>query len=394
MTVIRQGLQQFSVNTSNAYGNIGGNQSPDIPKGIVFGVITTPNTPNKELYEKNGGSDGIGTIFYLEYNDANKNKKPKDVDLTTCLPAKPLFSFIQDYPLTGEIVLLHNAPSPDSQNSSTATQTYYLPPVNLWNNPQQNSPFNDKWKNFIQSEDRRPLLAFEGDRIYAGRKANGIRFGTTVPLLSDLNEWSSVGNDGDPITIMVNGYVTTDPTKTDPNVEEINKEMSSIYMTSTQKLPLQPGASIVNPRVRTIKPSSYNSSQIIMNSDRITLNAKKDEVLLFAKGNIELNTDNIININAGRVAHINSPSINLGTKPDGSYPTEPAVLGGQLVYAFDILIGALSKLASSLTSATVPTTEGGIAIPACKDAGIQLFADLSRLCDQVEKCTSTKVYTV
>ncbi len=391
MTVVRQGLSRFSTGISNAYGSIGGNQSANMSIGVVFGVITTPNTPTPEIYEKNGGSAGIGTIFYLEYNNINKNKKPEDVALNTCLPAKPLFPFVNDYPLEGEIVILFNAPSPDSQNSPTAAPTYYLPPVNLWNSPQHNSPVNDKWKTFIQSKDIKSLLSFEGDRIYQGRKGNGIRFGTTVKLNSDLNEWSSVGNDGDPITILANGYATTDSSS--PHVEEINKEKSSIYLTATQKLPLQPGASIVNPRVNTIKPNNYYSSQIIMNSDRITLNAKKDEVLLFAKGNIELNTDNIININAGRVTHINSPSINLGTKPDGSYPTEPAVLGGQLVYAFDILIGALSKLASSLTSAAVPTTEGGIAIPACKDAGTQLFADLSRLCDQVEKCTSTKVYT-
>ena len=61
-----------------------------------------------------------------------------------------------------------------------------------------------------------------------------------------------------------------------------------------------------------------------------------------------------------------------------------------MIYAFDILIGALSKLASSLTSAS--TQDGPII--ACNNAGVQLFADLSRLCDQVEKCTSTKVYTI
>ena len=170
--------------------------------------------------------------------------------------------------------------------------------------------------------------------------------------------------------------------------------MSSIYMTSTQKLPLQPGASIINPRVNTIKPNNYVSSQIILNSNRITLNAKQDEVLLFAKGNIELNTDNIVNINAGRVAHINSPSINLGTKSDGTYPTEAVLLGNQTALLFDKIFAALQNLAFYLGTASVPTTEGGIAIPNCNLAGEQLRSDIEGLCNQLDKCLSTKVYTV
>ena len=165
--------------------------------------------------------------------------------------------------------------------------------------------------------------------------------------------------------------------------------MSSLYMTSTQTIPLIPGASIINPRVNTTQPKDYTNSQFIANSDRITLNAKKDEVLLFAKGNIELNSDNIININAG-IAHINSPSINLGTKPDGSYPTEALLLGNQTIYAFDLLISALQNLASSLTTAA--TKDGPII--SCNNAGVQLFGDIQRLGNQLDKCLSTKVHTV
>ena len=104
--------------------------------------------------------------------------------------------------------------APDSQNSPAASQTYYLPAVNLWNTPQHNSPLNDKWETFIQDKNIKSLLAFEGDRIYQGRKGNGIRFGSTVKRFSNVNEWSSIGNDGDPIMILVNGYVTDNPNKT------------------------------------------------------------------------------------------------------------------------------------------------------------------------------------
>ena len=36
--------------------------------GKVYGIITTENTPTKELFDKSGGWGGIGTIFYLDYN--------------------------------------------------------------------------------------------------------------------------------------------------------------------------------------------------------------------------------------------------------------------------------------------------------------------------------------
>jgi hypothetical protein len=356
--------------------------------GKVFGMVLSENTPTKEMFNKAGGWNGVGAIFYLDYNTS---KLYSSVDLNTCKIAIPLNANVKSYPLVGETVIIIDGPSFDSQISNASTKQYYLGPFNVWNNPQQNSPITiGLGKTFVESEDVRPLEPFEGDFIIQGRKSNGVRFGSTTKLRSNINEWSSIGNDGDPITIMVNGYVTTDTGSLSPNVEEINKEQSSIYLTSTQKIPLVPGASIINPRVNTIAPKDYISSQLIFNSDRITLNSKKDEVLLFAKTNIELNSDNIININAGQVTHINSPSINLGTNPDGSYPTEAILLGNQTIITFDKIINALQNLAYYLKQAS--TQDGPIV--GCSMASTQLSADLKGICDQLDKCLSTKVYTV
>jgi hypothetical protein len=366
-------------------------QKPQI--GKVFGVITTENTPTKELFESNGGWKGIGTIFYLDYD----NSKYLDVvDLKRCKIAKPQHASLQKYPLVGELVHLIDAPSPVSQVANvTGNQKYYTGTINVWNNIQQNAPSGDSLgKTFVEGNDIRSLLSFEGDTIYQGRKGNGIRFGSTVKARSGQNEWSSIGNDGDPITIIVNGYVTTDTGSLTPNIEEVNKEKSSIYMTTSQKIPLQPLVGIVNPRVNTVKPNDYVFPQLIFNSDRITLNAKQDEVLLFAKGNIELNTDNIINLNAGRVAHINAPSIALGTNKDGSYPTEPVLLGGKTHDFLLDLLNTLTSLAGYLSSATVATTEGAICITDCNVAGEQLLVDVGNLIDKLETITSEKVYTV
>lgn len=364
--------------------------------GKVFGVITTENTPTKELFEKNGGWNAIGTIFYLDYESS---KNIDTTDLSKCNVAKPFHASTQNYPLLKELVHLTNAPTPSNQDNKTSSQVYYTGVINIWNNNQQNVPSgNSLGKTFIENADIRNLISFEGDRIYQGRKGNGIRFGSTVKSHSNINEWSISGNDGDPITILVNGYVTTNTSSLSPNIEEINKEKSSIYLTSTQKIPLLPGVNIVNPIQTSLKPINYFNSQLIVNSDRITLNSKKDEILLFAKTNIEVNTDNIINLNAGRYIHLHIDPKNkdsrilLGTQTDGTAPIEPVLLGGQTHDLLLEICNTLSRLAGYLTT-TVSTPEGTPITP-CVNAGIQLSSDVIGLINKLETITSNKVYTI
>ena len=66
--------------------------------GKVYGVITTENTPTKELFEKHGGWGAIGTVFYITYNQA------KDVTInyfTLCIIARPIHASNHNYPLLG-----------------------------------------------------------------------------------------------------------------------------------------------------------------------------------------------------------------------------------------------------------------------------------------------------
>lgn len=384
------------VSAASSNGGGGGGSRPQI--GKVFGVITTKNTPNKALFEKYNGWNGIGTVFYLPYD---QSKYYENVKLEECQVATPLDSNFRKYPLVGELIFLIDGPSPASQVTAQAFQKYYVNILNLWNNIQQNSPSgNFLGKTFVESVDVKNLTPFEGDVIVQGRKGSGIRFGTTVKNFSSENEWSSIGNDGDPITIIVNGYVTSNPSESTPNIEEINKEKSSIYMTTTQKLPLVSGALIKNPFNASIEPRNYTNSQIILNSDRITLNSKKDEVLIFSKSNIELSTDNVINLNAGEIIHLNIDNKNtnakilLGTDKNGAIPSEPVLLGGKTHDLLLEMLNALTTLAGFLSAVTVPTPEGATPIPNCNLAGEQLFNDISNLIDKLSTITSEKVYTV
>jgi hypothetical protein len=401
--VIKTGLSSFQSYISQGYtSNFSpSNTSTRSQLGKVFGVVLDEITPSQEAFESVGGFAGIGAVFYLDYN-SSKNLTLEEVNLLDCSIAYPFDATIKNYPLVGETIAMIDGPSPSTQFLPSVGSKYYLGTVNVWNNPQINAPviLPGANKTFSESADIRPLQPFAGDFIIQTRRGSGLRFGTTVKDRSFLNEWSSIGNNGDPITILVNGYVTTDTGSLTPNIEEINKEISSIYLTSTQKLPLTPGASIINPVLSTLPPDNYINSQIILNSDRVTLNSKKDEVLLYAKTNIGLNTDNNIVLNAGQNVHINIESSNpdskilLGTKTNNTAPDEPVLLGNQTVVLLEQLITTLNMLGSYMASATVPTSDGSIAIPAINDAGIQLLNSTSNLCDQLLKITSDKVYTV
>ena len=93
-------------------------------------------------------------------------------------------------------------------------------------------------KTFIQRDNIRDLLAFEGDVIVEGRWGNTIRLGSTVT--NSPNTWSSIGTCGDPIIVVRNGQNQPNTTPMQqPEVEDINKEGSPLYLTSTLAIPLQ-----------------------------------------------------------------------------------------------------------------------------------------------------------
>ena len=288
-------------NLSSIISSIGKNSFSPAKKaqvGRVYGVVTTENTPTKEMFEKVGGYSGIGTIFYLDYEQSKNIVGTVDSSfLNTCKTAKSLYPQYQYYPILGELVFLEDLPSPVSQISNTSTQKYYISSINLWNNQQQNSqPANDNASlgvTFVENPNIKALLSFEGDHILQGRQGNALRFSTTTTLYKNLNEWSDIGKDDDPITILSNGFAY------DPNekfhVEKINKDLSSLYLTSAQKIPLQTDKTgTLNNLTNPFNVPDYFNAQVIINSDRVVLNSKKDDILLFAKNNIQLNTKNII----------------------------------------------------------------------------------------------------
>jgi hypothetical protein len=347
------------------------------------------------MFKKAGGFNGIGSIFYLDYNSSKNVTGTGDEFLDLCNIAKPMSPQVQYYPVLGELVSLVDAPSPDAQLSlnSTSNQKYYTSVVNLWNNNQQNSQPADIKDNlgitFVENPNIKSLLSFEGDHIVQGRQGNALRFSSTTKLYSNLNEWSNTGNDDSPITILSNGFSYNPKEKF--HVEKINQDNSSIYLTSTQQIPLQTDRTgILNPLTKPIDPSRYFNAQVIINSDRIVLNSKRDEVMIFAKSNIELSTKNIINLNANERVHLNSNTVFLGTV-NNSLPTEPLVLGDKLNTLLENLLDSLYIFGSTLSS-VVGSPEGAPAID-INMAAEGLLNDLDRINNNLEGILSQQNFT-
>ena len=384
-------------NLSSVVSSIGKNNS-QVPKksqvGKVYGVVTTENTPTPAMFKKAGGFNGIGTIFYIDYVQAkNTVGDISNEFFDKCKMARPLYSQSQFYPLLGELILLVDLPSPVSQITNTSFTKYYVSAINLWGNNQQNSQPSDKDASlgltFVENPNIKSLLSFEGDHIIQGRQGNALRFGTTTKLFSNLNEWSDVGNDDSPITILSNGF------KYNPDerfhVEKINEDLSSIYLTSTQKLPLQTDKSgVLNPLTNPLDVSKYFNSQVIVNSDRIVLNSKRDEVMIFARTNVEISTKNIINLNADERIHLNGGNVFLGTV-NNQLPTEPILLGNRTLIVLETLLDGLYNFGTSL--ATVVGSPEGAPAADINMAAEDLLNSIDRINSNLEEILSQRNFT-
>lgn len=243
-------------------GDVGSRQGYYFQIARVKSIVMGPykGGTNEVDTNYNDPSD-IGSIKYeLLYSPVGISRSEEVSE-----PAYPIFSFIKQYPLINEIVLILVGPTEKLNDKADKQRSYYFPPYDLWNNPNHGAfPNMEEWKEYLnefvvptqyqgiavtgslplgyavtEKKDVKSLRPFEGDTIFQPRWGQSIRFGSTVTTMKNSNNWSNSGQEGDPITIIVNSQgkrITRSPF--DPIVEDINKDGSSIYLTSTQEINL------------------------------------------------------------------------------------------------------------------------------------------------------------
>ena len=362
----------------------------------VTDIILNPDHPR---FLEFGGFPSIGTVFY-EIEDLQGSN--------TGNTARPFYSNNSSYPLINELIFLISGPNSNIGGNLSSKSFYYINMFNIWNNPHHNaypnpvtqntpegkyddffkvgdvtvrktdsgsledegnstslnSPFNISQNTFVERTNIHPLLPIPGDIIQSGRWGNSIRFSSTAnpntnnpgDELTIFNNWSTVGKNGDPITLIRNGQNPNSPKEGwVPITEDINKDLSSLYLTSTQKIPIVTNPVFFNgvrypsytPKFgeTPIDPSAFNGNQVIINSGRLVFNSKTDHIILSSNRTISFEAVKGFNFdtNSNFVIQVGT-TIKLGSKD----ATEPIVKGEALRVELFNLCTNLKQLVQQL----------------------------------------------
>jgi hypothetical protein len=373
-------------------------------------------TDNPELFKKYGEYFSLGGILF----DSVSNPSPEDIEdnpLNNYIFAKPLFPNFRQIPLVNEIAYIITFPTPNLQDPNfidlNDSGFYYFLPINLWNSVHHNAlpdPLStstqtpsekkdyqqveagsnqrvtdntediDLGETFKERENIKALQPYEGDVIFEGRWGQSIRFGSTVKNTN--NGWSENGEDGDPITIIRNGQGQQSGEPWIPMVEDINNLESSIWLSSTQQIPLSASSATYNsyPSNPPTKPSEYINKQLIFNSGRVVLNSTEDHILLSSKKSVNLNAVEGVNIDTPTTT-IQSNTVLLG----GKDATESVLKGDTTIDILSELVTELTKLTQALVTVT---PQGG---PAVAPAAQQLVPTLQAINTKLKNTTKSKI---
>ena len=345
-------------------------------KVVAARVIDIVLDENHKYYERVGEWNGIGAIFYEIVNKSGTKSYPNF--------ALPYDSQLKTYPLINEIVLLISLPNQSMGFVSSNESYFYMSPLGIWNHPHHDAypnvldglndeeqtrdypttisgsvrrvtdgsteidlnSSNPSQNTFVEKVNIHPLLPFMGDSLLEGRHGQSLRFGSTAKSKSEKkNNWSDSGTNGDPITILRNGQ----PSKVSdegwiPITENINNDLSSIYLTSTQKIPFKLAR---EEEKRWIKsptfPGQYTLPQILINSGQISINSKEDSILLGSKKSIGLTCYDEINLIGNNIV-LDATNLYLGSQN----ASHPVLLGDKTITTLRQITSILKSIANVL----------------------------------------------
>lgn len=281
-------------------------------KNVQFDIAEVLTTATAYTYTVNKADMGL---YKFRVRSCTQHTKIKEYDVT------PLDLHNIKLPVIGEIILVCKTINRTRQrrNDNERESWYYISTLNIQsginNNVALGMSFNQTELNSINTQEypigstfnekfvTSPLQLFEGDYVWQGRFGQSIRFGSTISTMPNEYYYKSPNwlgdNNGDPITIIANGQQNK-PQK-EFVVEDINTDNSSIYLTSTQKIPIVLGSeSEPNPLYGCVSTSgnesSYIGSQLLGVSDRIILKARTDLAIIDSPMGIILNSTGAIKL--------------------------------------------------------------------------------------------------
>lgn len=237
----------------------------------------------------------------------------------------------------------------------------------------ENTNFVDSLINdysFLGRMDLAPVEQKLGEIVHSGRFGQSIRFGTSrdatdgepaerEDAYDSPNVIIKVGHRLDATEDVFNSGVNN----LKPIKEDINLDGTSMFLTTNETVPLITATAesdIQYQRLIDNRPEQFDGKQIILNSDRLIFNTKKNQFMCFSKLSQYFCTDekfivdSLLGINLNSPAPIivstedktiiNSPEIYLGvTDEENPGQDEPIVLGETLKGIIEELIDAVMK---------------------------------------------------
>jgi hypothetical protein len=281
-----------------------------------------------------------------------------DGDASTTM-AKPINPNLRRVPLQGEIVMLIKAPSAAVASFTNNTTLYYLDVINIQSLIDHNSvptagkisvggislsagagatlqsgtPAVDK--NFPENNKTAFIQHYVGDVILEGRYGQSLRFSSTQKnkgIFQKPTFWEQ-GSPGDPITVLRNSKFQGPAHKL--YAEDLEKDDSLIILTSDQKLPLKPASTAKKAANEIGIQDKYEKNQILLNSGRLILNARQEDILAYAKKGVHIAADKVA-IDAQSKFTVDSPAIHLGAQAQ-----EPLIFGQKWATWMNNLINAI-----------------------------------------------------
>jgi len=216
----------------------------------------------------------------------------------------PLNTTDLDIPLVGELVHVVTAASKQTMLSPRATRKYYTKSIAIYGETHNNNIGDSTGEEgstkivptlgeYTQELIHYPHQVLEGDKLILGRYGQSIRFTHAAPSGKIGHYWSQ-GQDGDPVLILSTG---ADPSQEGP-VEDI-----------------QLGSHIVLSNGVKLQGDSHAGHQILLKSEKVTLNSKEWRADLTELVNVvETVTNNLSDLLAGTSQLVT-----------GTGPTGPAV---------------------------------------------------------------------
>jgi hypothetical protein len=415
------GLGKSSILSSTGTGGRGGGGGgTSIKAARVKGVILN-DKDYPEMFEAKSKWENIGSIFFEFVDAPNRTTSLESLNL-----AKPMNPGQKHIPLENELVCIVTVNAGIDQEFFPGDQTFfYFSPINVWNSCHQNgipdgtfqsnaskplsqqqnyeqtsggspnvvdpkSPSIILGKTFEALDNVKNLQLYEGDIVEEGRWGHSIRFGSTVSDGKPSNPWSSQGKDGDPIIVIRNGQYEDSDDAWIPQLEDINKDKTSVYLTSTQNIPIETiNNEFTSYNDAPTKPDKYAGSQVIINSDRLVFNAKTDSVLISGEKSVFLGGNGSLNLNAGQNIVVECDDIKLGDKE----ATEPLILGDKFLNDLSSLLQEILVLGNTLGASPImiaPFTPSPAHIPSATAMSIRAQTMLTNIETYKSKISKTK----